>query len=111
MDADDAKLYAQYVTVLNDGGFQMSFALSRADGAQAGATDFYPVQQSRTVDLTTLRFGADQQPLQTGDEVSPAVSVTMGVKNTGPALRYAANGHHAVYKVSGTTLGYDIKRL
>ena len=110
MDTNKPKFYAQYVTVLNDGGFVMSFALNRADGAQAGATDYFPVLQSRTVDLATLRFGAEQQPLQAEDEVRPAVSVVMGVDNIGPAMCYAPNGQHAVYKVSGTTLAYDIKR-
>lgn len=110
MDTNEPKLYAQYVTVLNDGGFVMSFALNRADGAQAGATDYFPVLQSRTVDLATLRFGAEQQPLQPGDEVCPAVSVAAGVNNTGPAMRYAANGQHAVYVVTGTTLACDIRR-
>lgn len=110
MNTDDVTLYAQYVKVLNHGGFQMSFALSRADGTQAGATDYYAVEQIRTVDLATLRFGADQQPLKTGDEVCPAVSVVMGVKNTGPAIRYAENGRSVMYVVTGTTLGYDIQR-
>ena len=110
MDTDNAMLYAQYATVMNHGGFVMSFALRRADGAQAGATEYFPVSQNRSVDLSTLRFGAEQQPLQPGDEVCPAVSVAAGVNNTGPAMRYAANGQHAVYVVTGTTLACDIRR-
>ncbi|WP_430456484.1 hypothetical protein [Rheinheimera sp.] len=110
MDTDNAMLNAQYVTVMNHGGFIMSFAVSRADGAQAGATEYYPVQQTRSVDLATLRFGAEQQPLEPGDEVCPVVSVVAGVSKTGPAMRYAANSQQAVYVVTGTPLTCDIRR-
>ena len=95
----------QKVTVVNNGGFTMSFALSTREGSLTASTDTYPINQSRTIDLN-----ATQIPV--GSDVRPVVSATAGNTVSGNVfVSYCENGQNATYVASGTTLDYRVTLL
>ncbi|MEV6343117.1 hypothetical protein [Actinoplanes sp. NPDC051851] len=95
----------QKVAVVNNGGFVIDFQLTSRDGQLSAATDDYPINQWRLVDLASTPFaeGTDVRPLvhaEAGDDVLGNVFVS-----------YCANGQTATYTASGTTLNYSVTLL
>ncbi|GLY07066.1 MULTISPECIES: hypothetical protein [Actinoplanes] len=95
----------QKVAVVNNGGFVMNFQITTRDGQLSAATDDYPINQWRIVDLVSTGFaeGVDVRPLvhaQAGNDVPGNVFVS-----------YCANGQTATYTASGTTLNYSVTLL
>jgi hypothetical protein len=95
----------QKVAVVNNGGFVINFQLTTRDGQLSAATDDYPINQWRLVDLAATPFaeGVDVRPLvhaEAGDDVPGNVFVS-----------YCANGQTATYTASGTTLNYSVTLL
>ncbi|GAA1645701.1 hypothetical protein [Actinoplanes couchii] len=95
----------QKVAVVNNGGFVANFQLTTRDGQVSAATDDYPINQWRLVDLVSTPFaeGVDVRPLvhaEAGNDVLGNVFVS-----------YCANGQTATYTASGTTLNYSVTLL
>lgn len=109
-ESGETELFVQHIACINNAGFAMWFEIDRVSGGgQAGRTRRYPINQTRKVDLATLRF--NDEPLQVGDEVRPRVRAIAGQLRTGPSVRYAPNGHTATYTVRGTTLNFSVRRI
>ncbi|MFF5056687.1 hypothetical protein ACFY1S_26250 [Micromonospora sp. NPDC000663] len=51
--------------MVNNAAFVMSFSVAASNGLETSNTDTYPINQSRTIDLTTtaLPVGADVRPV------------------------------------------------
>ncbi|GLY29167.1 hypothetical protein [Kineosporia sp. NBRC 101731] len=95
----------QKVTVVNNGGFTMSFALSTREGSLTASTDTYAINQSRTIDLNATEIAP-------GADVRPVVSATAGDTVPGNVfVSYCENGQSATYTASGTTLDYSVTLL
>jgi hypothetical protein len=95
----------QRITVVNNAGFTMSYSIATRGGSQSPSTDTYPINQYRTVDLTST-------DIPTGTDVRPVVNATAGT--TQPGNRYVsfcANGQNATYTVTGTTMDYSVTLL
>ncbi|PRY44869.1 hypothetical protein [Umezawaea tangerina] len=90
------------VAVVNNGGFTIKFAVSTREGSLTPGTDVYPINQSRTIDLTAT-------DLTEGVDVRPIVEATAGDTVPGNTfVSYCANGQTATYTASGTTLDYTV---
>ncbi|MFF9360143.1 hypothetical protein ACF1BB_00305 [Streptomyces griseoluteus] len=95
----------QKVAVVNNSGFVLSWAASTRTGEQSPSTDAYPVNQTRTIDLTTTSFPE-------GTDLRPYVDAVAGTKNYGNRyVSYCDNGQTATYSVTGTTLDYSVTLL
>ena len=95
----------QKIAVVNNGGFVINFQLTTRDGQLSAATDDYPINQWRLVDLTST-------PLAEGVDVRPLVHATAGDDVLGNNfVSYCANGQTATYTASGTTLNYTVTLL
>ncbi|GAB6902215.1 hypothetical protein [Kineosporia succinea] len=95
----------QKVTVVNNGGFTMNFALTTREGSLTASTDTYAINQSRTIDLNATEIAP-------GTDVRPLVRATAG--NTVPGnvfVSYCENGQSATYTATGTTLDYSVTLL
>jgi hypothetical protein len=100
-----ATLSVQKIAVVNDAGFVLNFSVAykNANGSTSysATTDNYPIDQSRTIDVSTLG-------LATGTTIWPHVNAIAGQTKDGPPVQYAANGQVATYEVQGTTQDYTI---
>jgi hypothetical protein len=95
----------QKIAVVNNGGFTINFQITTRTGELSAATDTYPVNQWRLIDLTST-------PLTAGDDVRPLVHATAGDDVLGNVfVSYCANGQTATYTASGTTLDYQVTLL
>lgn len=87
------------ITCNNNGAFVMKFKV-KWDGGESGWTDNYPIDQSKTIDLSTLN-------IPPGSEVWPEVHAEAGTsKNCGDHVQYQPGDNNATYRISGTT--FDI---
>jgi len=92
----------QKVSVVNNGGFTMSFQLTTREGSLTPATDVYPINQLRTIDLAATE-------VPEGTDVRPVVTATAGDTVLGNTfVSYCLNGQTATYTASGTTLDYTV---
>ena len=92
----------QKVAVVNNGGFTMSFQLTTREGSLTPATDVYPINQARTIDLAATE-------VPEGTDVRPLVQATAGDTVAGNTfVSYCLNGQTATYTASGTTLDYTV---
>lgn len=92
----------QRVVVSNNSAFVLSYVLSDRTGTTTTPTDRYPVNQSRSTDLTFTDFAA-------GTDVRPVVSALAG--DTTPASQFVSfcdNGQTATYIVTGTTTDFQV---
>lgn len=100
-----ATLSVQKIAVVNDAGFVLNFSVAykNANGSTSysATSDNYPIDQSRTIDVSTLG-------LATGTTIWPHVNAALGATKDGPPVQYAANGQVATYTVQGTTQDYTI---
>ncbi|MFD9736041.1 hypothetical protein [Umezawaea sp. NPDC059074] len=95
----------QKVAVVNNGGFTMSFQLTTREGSLTPATDVYPINQWRTIDLAATE-------VPEGTDVRPLVHATAGDTVAGNTfVSYCQNGQTATYSASGTTLDYTVTLL
>jgi hypothetical protein len=95
----------QKVAVVNNGGFTINFQMTTRTGELSAATDTYPINQWRLIDLTAT-------PLTPGDDVRPLVHATAGNDALGNVfVSYCDNGQTATYTASGTTLNYTVTLL
>jgi len=95
----------QRISVVNNAAFTMSYAITTRGGSQSAPTDTYPINQTRTTDLTTTDLPA-------GSDVRPVVSATAGTTEPGNLyVSYCANGQTATYSVTGTTLDFSVTLL
>jgi hypothetical protein len=95
----------QKIAVVNNGGFTINFQITTRTGELSAATDTYPINQWRLVDLAST-------PLTVGDDVRPLVHATAGNDTLGNVfVSYCANGETATYTASGTTLNYTVTLL
>ncbi|WP_306214246.1 hypothetical protein [Actinoplanes sp. RD1] len=95
----------QKVAVVNNAGFVLNFQITTRDGQLSAATDTYPINQWRIIDLTST-------PLAEGLDVRPLVHATAGDDVAGNVfVSYCANGQTATYTASGTTLDYSVTLL
>ncbi|MBT0770176.1 hypothetical protein KIH74_14645 [Kineosporia sp. J2-2] len=95
----------QKVTVVNNGGFTINFALTTREGSLTAQTDTYPINQSRTIDLNATEIAE-------GTDVRPLVNATAGDTVAGNVfVSYCDNGQNATYVASGTTLDYTVTLL
>lgn len=102
-------LLVQSIACSNAAGFVMSFKIRALndDGTAAflGDSDEYPIDQTRSIDLSGLGIAE-------GTWVTPQVYAVWGVGNEGDHYCvYAQNGETATYNVSGTTLSYSVNRV
>ncbi|MFY1698053.1 MULTISPECIES: hypothetical protein [unclassified Solwaraspora] len=92
----------QRVAVVNNAGFVMSFQVATSTGLQTSATDTYPINQWRVIDLTTTA-------LPVGADVRPVVDAVAGATRTPSGfVSYCVNGQTATYTVTGTTFDYRV---
>ncbi|MET7877659.1 hypothetical protein ABZS52_12070 [Micromonospora profundi] len=92
----------QRITVVNNAAFVMSFSVTASNGLETSNTDTYPINQSRTVDLTTTA-------LPVGSDVRPVVDAVAGAQRTPSSfVSYCENGQTATYSVTGTTYDYSV---
>jgi hypothetical protein len=91
------------VTCNNNGGFVMKFRVFWKDGA-SGWTNTFPIDQSATIDLTTLN-------IPKWSEVGVEAHAELGEdKHCHDYVQYDPDSsNNATYRVSGTTLDIDIK--
>jgi hypothetical protein len=95
----------QKISVVNNAAFVMSYRLQTREGITTAPTDNYPINQTRTTDLTTTEL-----PL--GADVRPLVSAVAGDENLGNLfVSYCDNGQTATYSVTGTTLDFQVTLL
>ncbi|WP_067495741.1 hypothetical protein [Actinoplanes sp. TFC3] len=95
----------QKIAVVNNGGFTLNFQITTREGALSAATDTYPVNQWRLIDLTSTA-------LPEGSDVRPLVHATAGNDELGNVfVSYCTNGQTATYTASGTTLDYSVTLL
>jgi len=95
----------QKVTVVNNAGFVASFRASTRTGVETASTDEYPINQWRTIDLTTT-------DLPEGTDVRPVVHAVAGTDRPGNSfVSYCQNGQTATYSITGTTLNYSVTLL
>ena len=95
----------QKISVVNNAAFVMSYRVQTREGITGAPTDNYPVNQTRTTDLsaTELPLGADVRPL---------VSAVAGDTNLGNVfVSYCDNGQTATYTVTGTTMDFRVTLL
>ncbi|MGC4902616.1 hypothetical protein ACLQ2Y_25135 [Micromonospora echinospora] len=92
----------QRIAVVNNAAFVMSFSVQASNGLETASTDTYPINQSRTIDLTTTA-------LPVGADVRPVVDAVAGVQRTPSSfVSYCENGQTATYSVTGTTYDYSV---
>ena len=92
----------QRIAVVNNAGFVASFQVVTSQGLQSQSTDQYPINQWRTIDLTTT-------PLPAGSDVRPLVHAVAGNDATpSDYVSYCANGQTATYSVTGTTTNITV---
>ncbi|MEU7846020.1 hypothetical protein AB0B74_07735 [Micromonospora parva] len=90
------------ITVVNNAAFVMSFSVAASNGLETSNTDTYPINQSRTIDLTTTA-------LPVGADVRPVVDAVAGAQGTPSSfVSYCQNGQSATYSVTGTTYNYSV---
>ncbi|MEU0673473.1 hypothetical protein ABZ330_11330 [Streptomyces sp. NPDC006172] len=95
----------QKVAVVNNAGFVLSWAPATRDGEHLAPTDDYPINQTRTVDLSAAS-------LTQGTDVRPYVEAVGGVSEFGTSyVSYCDNGQTATYTVTGTTFDYSVTLL
>ncbi|RAJ39985.1 hypothetical protein K353_03473 [Kitasatospora sp. SolWspMP-SS2h] len=95
----------QKINVVNNGAYVLSWQASTRTGRLSAATENYPVNQSRTIDLTSAGFPE-------GAEVRPLVKVVAGTQAFGNLyVSYCANGQSATYTATGTTLSPSVTLL
>jgi hypothetical protein len=94
----------QKIACVNHGGFVMRFHVDTSTGLRTGYTGWYPVDQSKTIDL-----GQVQMP--EGTEIWPVVDAQAGDTHSGPRVTFARNGQTATYVAKGTTLSYSVKLI
>ncbi|MET9255401.1 hypothetical protein [Streptomyces sp. NPDC003717] len=88
----------QKVNVVNNGAYVLSWQASSRTGRLSAATDDYPVNQTRTIDLSTAGYAE-------GTQVRPLVQAVAGTQEFGNRyVSYCANGQSATYSATGTTL-------
>lgn len=109
-ESGEVELFVQHIACTNNAGFVMWFEIDRlSGGGRAGRTPRFPVNQNRSVDLSTLTFNGGQPQL--GDVVRPRVRAIAGRIRLGTSVRYAANGQTANFTVRGTTLSFSVRRI
>ncbi|MEU3118010.1 MULTISPECIES: hypothetical protein [Micromonospora] len=92
----------QRIAVVNNAAFVMSFSVQASNGLETANTDNYPINQSRTIDLTTTA-------LPVGADVRPVVDAVAGATRTPSSfVSYCENGQTATYSVTGTTYDYSV---
>lgn len=92
----------QRIAVVNNAGFVASFRVATSTGLQSQGTDGYPINQWRTIDLTTT-------PLPAGSDVRPVVHAVAGNDATpSDYVSYCANGQTATYSVTGSTTNITV---
>lgn len=92
----------QRIAVVNNAAFVMSFSVQASNGLETANTDTYPINQSRTIDLTTTA-------LPVGSDVRPVVNAVAGAQRTPSSfVSYCENGQTATYSVTGTTYDYSV---
>ncbi|GAA0568043.1 hypothetical protein GCM10010172_60320 [Paractinoplanes ferrugineus] len=92
----------QNIAVINNGAYEMSFAVASRTGITSTPTSTYLINNFRLVDLTAT-------PIPEGSDVRPVVTATAG--NTEPAtdfVSFCANGQTATYSATGTTLDVQV---
>lgn len=83
----------------------MSFFVESSTGLRTGSTGNYPIDQTKTIDLSSFGF-AD------GTELWPVVDAVLGKTKSGdPHVTYANNGQVGTYDVKGTTLNFSVKLI
>ncbi|MET7451880.1 hypothetical protein ABZT03_08290 [Streptomyces sp. NPDC005574] len=88
----------QKVTVVNNSGYVLNWQPSSHTGEVSAPTESYPVNQSRTIDLSTTGWAE-------GTEVRPLVHAVAGTDELGNRyVSYCDNGQSATYTATGTTL-------
>ncbi|MFD6296060.1 hypothetical protein ACFWFU_14750 [Streptomyces sp. NPDC060235] len=88
----------QKVTVVNNSGYVLNWQPSSHTGEVSASTESYPVNQSRTIDLSTTGWAE-------GTEVRPLVHALAGTDEFGNRyVSYCDNGQTATYTATGTTL-------
>jgi hypothetical protein len=107
------ELHVQHIACVNNAAFVLRFIIQRLDGdrviSQATAGGAFPAGQTRSVDLSALRFHG--QALEVGDRVRIRARAIGGTRRDGPSVAYAPNGHTATFSVRGTTLSFSINRI
>lgn len=103
-----ATISVQKIVVVNDAGFVLNFSVASLNSigvaSYSAPTDNYPIDQSRTIDASTLGIA-------TGTTIFPHVSAIAGNTVDGVRVQYAPNGQVATYEVQGTTLNYTVTLL
>jgi hypothetical protein len=95
----------QKISVVNNGGFVMNYQITTRDGQLSAATDDYPINQYRVVDLNST-------PIAEGTDVRPLVHAQAGNTVAGNVfVSFCNNGQTATYTASGTTLNYSVTLL
>ncbi len=95
----------QKISVINNGGFVIDFQITTRDGQLSAATDDYPIDQYRVVDLNST-------PIAAGTDVRPLVHAQAGNTVAGNVfVSFCTNGQTATYTASGTTLNYSVTLL
>jgi hypothetical protein len=80
----------------------MSFRVATSTGLESPATDNYPINQWRVIDLTTTA-------LPVGSDVRPMVDAVADATRTPSSfVSYCTNGQTATYTVTGTTFDYSV---
>ncbi|GGK23657.1 hypothetical protein GCM10010124_15140 [Pilimelia terevasa] len=100
--ADRAVPCVQKMSVVNNAGFVLSFTPTTRTGVQTPASDQYPINQYRVLDLASAGLPAET-------ELRPVVSAVGGDTVPGNAyVSFCANGQTATYTATGTTLDYTV---
>jgi len=101
----------QRIACSNAAAFVMSFNIKAIgvndDGGDAfvGDSGTYPIDQTRSLDLSTLG-------IPVGALVVPHVSAVLGTNNEGDKkCIYQPNGQTATYNVTGTTLFFSVAKV
>jgi hypothetical protein len=112
-ESGQVELHVQHIACANNAAFVLRFIIQRLNGdrviSQTPAGGAFAAGQTRSVDLSTLRFHGSA--LDVGDRVRIRARAIGGTRRDGPSVAYAPNGHTATFSVRGTTLSFSINRI
>lgn len=112
-ESGQPELHVQHIACANNAAFVLRFIIQRLDGdraiSQAPAGGAFAAGQTRSVDLSAMRFHGDA--LRVGERVRIRARAIGGTRRDGPSVAYAPNGHTATFSVRGTTLSFSINRI
>ena len=112
-ESGQTELHVQHIACTNNAWFAIRFVVQRLDGdraiSQALGAGAFPINQTRSVDLSALRFHG--QALAVGDRVRLRVGAAGGGRRNGPSVVYAPNGHSAGFSVRGTIASFSVNRI